>query len=621
VAACAYGVLFNKASRGNIRGAHEDGMGCKSFCRLRWGCALLCWQVLAVAGAGAATGAVQCVLILESFGRDVAPFSGVPPVFKTELAQQSPVRIEFHEAALETPRLGEPQAEAIFADYLRALYARHKPDLVVPIGAPASQFWLRHRAVLFPAVPMLIGGIDQRLLPTLALTSNDTAVATQLDLPAGVEIVWQLFPDTTNLTVVMGNSPFEKLWIAQCRQAWQPYTGRMQFTFLNELPFPEMCRRVGTLPPRSAIGYGLLLVDAAGVPQERMDNLERLCAAANAPVFGMYEGQLGHGIIGGWLISGAAQGREAAKAAVRVLRGELAGSLSIPVVHAVPMFDWRQLQHWRVDERRLPPGSVVRFRQPSVWDRYRWWIIGALAIIVFQAATIAGLLLQRVGRHRAEQSAREVGGRLITAQEEERRRIARDLHDDLNQRLALLSVELDLAGHLPGALTSRLEEMAAQVKDLSSEVHRLSYQLHPAKLDQLGLVTAARTLCSELSSPSGVRIKFTHEHIPRDLPAEVGLCLYRVTQEALGNAIRHSGAADVQAHLCRTDGRVGLTVADTGQGFDPARARRDGGLGLLSMEERARLVHGQFSIRSEPGRGTRVELWVPLPDAGPGDAS
>ncbi len=225
-----------------------------------------------------------------------------------------------------------------------------------------------------------------------------------------------------------------------------------------------------------------------------------------------------------------------------------------------------------------------------------------------------GLVLQRARRRRAEATAYELAGRLITAQEEERRSIARDLHDDLNQRLALLSVELDVALHAEAQspLTPKLEEMARQVKDLSSEIHKLSYRLHPAKLDQLGLVTAARAFCNELAAQSGLSIGFTCQNVPRELPAETALFVYRVLQEALGNTLRHSKATAVQAELRMAHRHLHLAVSDNGTGFDLARARNDGGLGLLSMEERARLVRGKLKIRTAPGRGTRVEFTVPV---------
>jgi signal transduction histidine kinase len=576
--------------------------------------------MLAASGQDIQAGQPRRVLILESFGRDFAVWDAVLPAFKQELAQMFSGPIEFHEAALETARVDQPRAETAFVEYLRALYAQHPPDLVVPVGAPAAQFLCRHRAGLFSQTPILIGGIDQRLLPTLSLTSKDAAVVAQLDFAACFEILWKLFPATTNLVMVMGDSPLERLWVAECRRAFQPYTNGLQITWLNELSFPEMCRRVASLPPRSVVAYGSLLVDAAGVPHEQMRALEQLSAVANAPVFGTEEEQLGRGIIGGSLTSGRALGVETARLAARVLRGEPPGSIAPPVVGAgPPIFDWRQLQRWRVSERQLPPGSVVRFRQPTLWQRYRWYVLGALGIMTAQAATILGLVLHRARRRAAEAAAYQIGGRLITAQEEERRRIARELHDDLNQRLALLSVELDVACHAEARspMTPRLEKMARQVKDVSSEVHKLSYQLHPAKLDQLGLVTAARAYCHEVSSQAGFPIRFTAQNVPREMPAEIALCVYRVLQEALGNTLRHGEASEVRAELRLANHHLHLVVSDDGIGFDLAQGRNDGGLGLVSMEERARLVHGTLRIRTSPGRGTRVELTVPVePGAG-----
>lgn len=566
------------------------------------------------------------VLILDSFGRDFAPWSYSAPALKTELARQLAAPVEIHEVSVEASRWDAKEVETTFVQYLRALCQPRGPDLVVPIGGQAARFWGEHRLNLFPPTPSVLAGLDQRLVRTLPPATNDVVVGFDLDLAALVEVILQVLPLTTNIAVVFGDSPLERFWVAQCRKEWAPFTNRIHFTWLNELPFDEMCRRGAALPPRSAIGYGFLAVDAAGIPHMEPETLSRLCAAANAPVFGVCEEQLGHGIIGGRLFSSSVLGRATGRIAARILQGEPPATISPPVAGiGPPTFDWRLLHRWRISERQLPPGSVVRFRQPSPWERYRWRILAVLAIMTAQAATITGLVLQRVRRRRAETSACEVSGRLITAQEEERRRIARDLHDDTNQRLALLSLELDLAARTksPFELAAKLETMAGQVRDLSSEVHKLSSQLHPAKLDQLGLVTAARTLCSELSAQSGMRIEFTHDPITRELPAEVVLCVYRVLQEALGNTVRHSQATEARAELQMSNQHLRLTVSDNGRGFDPVQARRARRLGLLSMEERARLVRGTLAIRAEPGRGAVVKLTVPvsLPPAAPkGDA-
>lgn len=348
------------------------------------------------------------VLILESYGRDIAPWNAITPAFKEELVKQVRGPVEFHDAALETARESAPQAELAFAEYLRALYTRKQPDLVVPVGGSAAQFWWRYREKVFPSVPVVIGGIESRLLRVLTLGTNDAAVAIQFDPRAGADVVLQVLPGTTNLSVVVGNSMLERFWIAECQRAWEPYNDRLQAVWLNQLPFTEICRRAASMPPRSVLAFGMLWVDAAGVPHEQMQALDRLCAVANAPVFGLFEEQLGHGIVGGRLISSESIGRETARLGARVLGGEAPGKIAPLVLSPSQLtFDWRELQRWKIDERELPAGSIVRFRQPSAWERYRWYIVGALGIILLQGLTILALLAQRAHRRRAETSLRE----------------------------------------------------------------------------------------------------------------------------------------------------------------------------------------------------------------------
>jgi signal transduction histidine kinase len=233
-----------------------------------------------------------------------------------------------------------------------------------------------------------------------------------------------------------------------------------------------------------------------------------------------------------------------------------------------------------------------------------------------------GVCIDITEQRNAELAARELGGRLINAQEDERRRIARDLHDDLNQRLALLSVELELLGHArpdsnPGA---HAEELASQVRELSSDVHRLSYRLHPAKLDQLGLVTAARSWCRDVTQQSAVRVEFVSQDVPDDLSADVALCLFRIVQEALRNVVRHSGATAARVELFGNTKEIHLDVTDTGRGFDPALIATGRGLGLLSMQERVRLVNGTIEVHSAPGVGTKVIAVIPWAGANTGTA-
>lgn len=218
----------------------------------------------------------------------------------------------------------------------------------------------------------------------------------------------------------------------------------------------------------------------------------------------------------------------------------------------------------------------------------------------------------------SEHELRQLAGQLMGAQETERRRISRELHDDCGQNLALLSVEIDLLRQssldTPIEMRRRLDELSDRVKQLSSSVHDLSHQVHPLKLEQLGLVAAVRSLCHDWAEGHGVLIDFVYREIPEVLRTEVSLCLYRITQEALRNLIKHSKTEFAQVELYREGDFLHLQIADTGIGFDVAALNFRSGLGLVSMRERLRLVNGQLRIESQPGRGTQINATVPLGD-------
>ena len=233
-----------------------------------------------------------------------------------------------------------------------------------------------------------------------------------------------------------------------------------------------------------------------------------------------------------------------------------------------------------------------------------------------RAVRVRGVAMDVSRRKEAEVAAQTLSGRLIHAQEVERARLARDLHDDLNQSLALLAVELDLLGQKPPAssseVTDRMRGFSAQVKSLSSEVHRLSHELHPAKLEQLGLVAAVRGFCRDLAAAYHIKIEFEPRDVPRALPDDVALCLYRVVQEALQNVVKHSGAEGARVELTADQNELSLVVSDHGCGFDAADKTDGSSLGLVSMRERVRLLNGQLSVQSAAGEGTRIKVRIGL---------
>jgi PAS domain S-box-containing protein len=219
-------------------------------------------------------------------------------------------------------------------------------------------------------------------------------------------------------------------------------------------------------------------------------------------------------------------------------------------------------------------------------------------------------------RKQAEEALASVSRRLIAAQEQERTRIARELHDDICQRLALLAIELERLQqnhpNLPAEVGSRMGELRKLTSEIATDIQSLSHELHSAKLQYLGLAAAVRGFCEEFGEQQNVEIDFNTHGLPIPLSPDISLCLFRVLQEALHNSAKHSGVRYFEVRLWGVSGEIHLTVADSGSGFDWEVAKESRGIGLISMEERLKLVNGTLSIASQPKRGTTVYARVPL---------
>lgn len=226
-----------------------------------------------------------------------------------------------------------------------------------------------------------------------------------------------------------------------------------------------------------------------------------------------------------------------------------------------------------------------------------------------------GFMIDVSERKRAEEALKDLGGRLIAAQEEERRRVARELHDDFNQRLAVLSLELEQVGQKiqkPISLRENVKHLQAQAQEIAAEIHRLSYKLHPSKLDHVGLAPAVKSLCTELTESGKLKVEFQHTGFPAVLDRDVTLCVFRIAQEGLRNCVKHSRAESARVVLTKTRNAVRLVVSDNGCGFNTKTALMEKGLGFISMKERLHVLGGRLNVYSRPLRGTRIEITVPL---------
>ncbi|MGE3776745.1 MAG: PAS domain S-box protein [Pirellulaceae bacterium] len=654
-------------------------------------------------------------------------------------------RIDVHNEFLDLSRFASPAQQEDLAEFLRRKYAGRRVDFVVSGLSSATKFALAFRHRIFPGTPLIFMAVDRREIESLNPPADVVGHPTQFELKASLHLALDLHPGTEHVVVVAGRSDFDRYWEANARESFQAWGEQIEFRYWSGRPLAEMLNEIERLPARTLVYYLHVFEDGDGQIHMPAAVLEQLAARSSAPIYSHVDSYIGRGIVGGRVFSFYTAGREAAELGLRLLAGDDPTRIGIQATSRTgTMFDWRQLQRWGVSSARLPTGSELRFREPTVWDQYKWHLMGLLGVCGVQSLLIGGLVVQRNRRARAEARfrqaidaaptgmlmvseqgeivlvnvrlaqmfayspaelvgravelllparcrqhhhdyrhayfeqakrrgmgvGRELSGRrkdgsefpvevglspicteagkfvlasvidiserrmaetrlrenreelrrlaaqLLGAQEAERRHVARELHDDLGQDLALLAVELDL---FQQRFTARSEEaverlgtMSKRVKRLSSSVHDLSHRLHPMKLEQIGLEAAIRSLCDDLRRSHAMEVTFASTSLPGNLSTEAAICLFRVAQESLRNVVKHSGALHVQVDMTAQATTVRLVVADDGRGFDTGENVRRGGLGLVSMQERLRLVGGVLIIVSQPDVGTRIEACLPL---------
>ena len=701
------------------------------------------WTLLLIVGlAPGATARAEPrhVLLLYSYEREFM-HTAFAAMFRPELTRSSAEPVDYIEVSLQTVGESVRAPDDSIATRLGSTFAGTRLDLVVAIGGPAGAFAQKHREQLFPATPMLFAAVDRRFIEKATMADNDTAVAVAHDPPQMIENILKLLPDTKTVVVVIGASQLEQFWLNEVKHTFTRFEGRLTFVWTNDWSYSELLQRCATLPAQSAIFYGVLALDAKGVPQIEERTLRELHEVANAPIFGLHSTQLGRGIVGGPLLSIDDLSRNAANVALRVLRGESPRSIVTPAqVAGVPTFDWRELDRWGISEDRLDPGSTVHFREPTIWQRYRRPIIAAAALASIPALIAIALSANLVKRRRVERSLRQSEERfrllsnaapvmmwtagpdmvridvnrcrldhigqaaepgsgndwtdaihpddlarcletytqafdrrepfqadyrlrrhdgeyrwildtgaprfesatfagyvgsavdvtdlklatvalsslsrgLMQAYENERAWIARELHEDLCQRMMALTMRLHSLSELPrsaaGEMRTGVAELCGRFTDLTGEILSISDRIH-ARLELLGLRTVARRFCEHLSAQHDVVIDFRDDGVPNDLSNDVALALFRVMQEALTNAMTHATARHVSVSLDGNEDEIRLDVSDDGVGFDPDAAMNDHGLGLIGMRERLKAVGGDCTISSRRGAGTRILARVPI---------
>jgi len=497
------------------------------------------------------------------------------------------------------------------ADFLHDKYERRAIRVIVAVSVAALRFAAGYRDRIAPGVPIVFASVSPDRMDRRTLRPDVVGTFEDNDPTPTLALALRLHPGTKRIVLVRGSSDLDRFWDVRTRNAMAHLDPRVEVEYMGGVPTADVLEKVGALSAGTLVFTPGYFIDGAGEVSTPRKTIERIAAASAVPVYGAYEPQVGTGIVGAYITSFEDQGKAAGAIVVRLLNGIVPSDIASSAADRVPMVDWRQIRRWRIDEGLLPSETLVRFRDPSPWQRYRIEISIALAVLCLQSALLAALLWQRRRRRRAEEASVALAGRLLTAHEDERRRLARDLHDDVTQRLARLAIEVGRIER-SGVPADAARTVRDELVRLSEDVHALSYQLHPSVLDDLGLVEGLRTECDRLARHATVDVSVDVGSVPSKLPSEPSLALFRVAQEALRNVARHANARTVAVKLARASGGIELTVRDDGRGFDTTRDESRPSLGQMSMNERVRLQGGRLRIDSAPDRGTTVTAWIPF---------
>jgi len=532
--------------------------------------------------------------------------------------QQAPDRhVEFYSESLDLLAFPDGPSKEEARNWLDKKYGGQRLDVVVAVGPGAINLLSNGTAALFSEVPVVISGTTRDEVTNPKLDSRFTGTWLKFEPEKTLEVALRLFPDTRHVFVVGGSSTFDETLISLTKARLSSFNTRAEIHYLAKMEMGNLLEQLQDLPDHSIGFYTSFFQDAVGNKfLNATKALPMITAASNGPDFGMADTYIGHGIVGGYVRTSGKQGNITAQIVSELLEGKQAQELPIETLPGEYMFDWKELQKWHIPESSLPSGSVILFREPSLWERTKWAWVSAFLTILGLSILVGYLHHSRKQLQLAREGQRQLSGLLINAEEQERRRVASELHDDFSQRAALVALGIDnVADAMPPSMEEahqQLRKLVNSASEIGADLHTLSHQLHSSTLESLGLVPAIGALCKEFAAQQAIKTDFMSDDIPRLVSPNTALCVFRIVQEGLRNVKKHSGAEEVRVCLKRAGNRLILSVRDEGRGFAMKDLHQKQGIGIRIMKERAHLLGGEFKIQSAPGRGTTVEACVPL---------
>jgi PAS domain S-box-containing protein len=345
------------------------------------------------------------VLLLHAYPRLSPPVVGVDEAFRATLEAESPYPVYFYTEYLDLTLFEGDAPQRELRALLRRKYESHSIDLIVAAGSRALRVAHHNRAELFSGAPLVFLGVDRSGVADLRLGTDVTGTWLRQDWAETLELARRLQPDTRRAVVVAGSAPADLTWLAAARQQLGANRRGIEVSYLTGGSIRQIMEQVASLPENTVVLVGAFLRDAAGQNFNTRDAIARIARASRVPVYVLQDHSVGTGSVGGHVVSFEALGRTGARLALRVLSGERPDPTDVDTT--MVMVDWRELHRWGLDGGRLPSGSIVLFQEPSVWERHRWLILGAAALLLLQSALIAALLVHRALRRRVQRAIAE----------------------------------------------------------------------------------------------------------------------------------------------------------------------------------------------------------------------
>src|SRR5262245_33697580 len=680
------------------------------------------------------------VLVLYWYNKDYPWNVNFDRTFQAALGAAGPGRFEYYPEYLESNRFpGENQSQ-LFRDYLRKKYAGRSIDVVVANSDTSLNFLMKDGDDLFPGAPIV--SITTRHPSAEALeTGRFPGLLTLSDHRKTVDLALRLHPNTKEIFVVSGTLEHDQGLERIARQELQGLGSRVKISYLTDLSPDELIAKTKTLAKGSLVLY--VWQQAKGEKDqvlEAQDILALIAGSATVPLYGMANVYLGAGAIGGYINTAEVTGTRAGEIVTQIANGTLARDIPVENAPVVSIFDWRELQRWRIGENALPAGSIVRFKEPSLWEEHKQFVVGTLTLVLVQAGLIGWLLFEHRRRRLAEKASRNLAaivessddaiigvslegeilswnlaaelmygykasemlgchcsklvpadrmeefsanfkkrrndeqirdfetvrvkkdgtridvsisisaikdarGRIVSTagitrdiserkraalelqqlttyllnlQDEERRRIARELHDVTAQNIFVIN--LNLSQLQQGADLLEAQALMAESRVLCDqalrEIRTLSYLLHPPMLDEAGLVGALKWYVRGFIKRSGINVEMTSMQEIGRLPSEIETALFRVVQESLTNTWRHSGSGLAEIQLKKSQDHIILQIKDHGRGIPQIGLKETDdadspGVGIAGMRMRLRQFGGTLEIESND-QGSVVIAKVPI---------